>query len=176
MRPSFHLREKIISGQVFVDEIRRWPTNLKIFQNGSCHLTADREEDLHAFAESLGMKRSWFQPASWPHYDLTPERREAALEKGALFVPGKVQAKHRILLRRIRTIDWTPHFKYPECIIVCQNDHEFFSHGKLLFGDGLSDSKHVGIVSHRACPKCGLQYGHRKLSALPETMTIGGRR
>ena len=50
----------------------------------NCHLIADTEDELHAFAASVGLKRTWFQPKSFPHYDLTAARRHAALERGAI--------------------------------------------------------------------------------------------
>lgn len=50
----------------------------------SCHLIADTLEELHAMAANIGMKRSWFQEHSSPHYDLTSSRRKAALELGAI--------------------------------------------------------------------------------------------
>lgn len=85
---------------VYVDEIQRWPTNLRIFQEGSCHLTADTVEELHAFAARIGLRRAWFQSGRVPHYDLTPLRRLVALVEGAVFVPAKEQARRRIAARR----------------------------------------------------------------------------
>lgn len=84
---------------VRVDELRKWPTKIRCFKPGSCHLTADTLEELHAFAARLGMKREWFQPKSTPHYDLTASKRERALELGAVFVPGKEQARARMAAR-----------------------------------------------------------------------------
>ena len=51
----------------------------------SCHLLADDIEELHLFAEKIGMKRSWFQEgdASMPHYDLTANKRKQAVKMGA---------------------------------------------------------------------------------------------
>lgn len=52
-----------------------------------CHLVADSLEELHHFAGSLGLRRTWFQAkASYPHYDVTTTVRERALKLGAL--PG----------------------------------------------------------------------------------------
>lgn len=53
----------------------------------SCHLMADTEEEMHAFAKQLGLKRAWFQnrhpnPLLW-HYDLTATKRRQALRLGA---------------------------------------------------------------------------------------------
>lgn len=50
-----------------------------------CHMVADTPEELHAFAELLGLRRSWFQSASvYPHYDVTMAVRTKALRFGAL--------------------------------------------------------------------------------------------
>lgn len=52
----------------------------------SCHMVADTEEELHAMAAKIGMKRSWFQPASKqqvPHYDLVASKRKLAVQNGA---------------------------------------------------------------------------------------------
>jgi hypothetical protein len=51
-----------------------------------CHMLADTPAELHAMAESIGMKRDWYQSpekASFPHYDLSLSRRKFALERGA---------------------------------------------------------------------------------------------
>lgn len=58
----------------------------------SCHLLADTEEELHAMAESIGMKRSWFQDGdshSMPHYDLVESRRKKAIANGAIEINRK---------------------------------------------------------------------------------------
>lgn len=64
----------------------------------SCHLFADSLEELHAFAESIGMKREWFQDAKLPHYDLTETRRKKAVTKGAIEVNLK-WVKNRLRTR-----------------------------------------------------------------------------
>lgn len=71
---------------VYVDELmdHGWKMYGRLVQN--CHLftgTADLSE-LHAIAQRIGMRRSWFQnKVSAPHYDLTPSRRAAAIAAGA---------------------------------------------------------------------------------------------
>jgi hypothetical protein len=93
---------------VMVDDLIAWPLKVKgqagrIFGNGklSCHLTCDGDlQELHELARRIGMKRAWFQDhPTCPHYDLTPKRREAALAAGAVFVPGREQARRRRALR-----------------------------------------------------------------------------
>ena len=82
---------------VLVDDLRIWPTKIRCFKGGSCHLTTDGPlEELHAFAARIGLKREWFQEHRIaPHYDLTPKRRIAALALGAVYRPMRQQIKMR---------------------------------------------------------------------------------
>ena len=52
------------------------------------HLVADTDDELHAFAARLGMKREWFQHKSnrphQGHYDVPERARPEALELGAV--------------------------------------------------------------------------------------------
>jgi Protein of unknown function (DUF4031) len=58
-----------------------------------CHMVSDTsEEELHAFAARIGLRREWAQlrpKASAAHYDLTPERRVRAVKLGAVEVTGR---------------------------------------------------------------------------------------
>ena len=69
---------------VYVDEMivclqnKNWP------YSRACHLIADSVEELHAFADRMGLKRSWFQSKSVPHYDLTTGMRFKAIMMGAI--------------------------------------------------------------------------------------------
>lgn len=52
-----------------------------------CHLWCDKgeEEQLHALARKIGMRRSWFQnKIGFPHYDLVPPKRAKAIALGAV--------------------------------------------------------------------------------------------
>lgn len=70
---------------VYVDTLVKWPNAKPPFHRGSCHLTADTLEELHAFALKIGMKRAWFQDHPLcAHYDLTPPRRAEAVKAGAV--------------------------------------------------------------------------------------------
>ncbi|API58294.1 hypothetical protein BSL82_02380 [Tardibacter chloracetimidivorans] len=51
-----------------------------------CHMFADTADELHAMAARIGMRRSWYQPFSFPHYDVCLTRRGKAIEHGALVV------------------------------------------------------------------------------------------
>lgn len=93
---------------VYVDPLwrcirsRRWP------HAEACHLVADTREELHAFAERLGLRPEWFQRDSrLPHYDLTRGKRFQALRLGAQEISHKelaarVQAeRHRLQAGRM---------------------------------------------------------------------------
>lgn len=82
---------------IMVDELRRWPTKIRCFKDGSSHMTTDGElEELHAFAAKIGLRREWYQPHHLaPHYDLTSSKREHAIRLGAVFVPMREQLRKR---------------------------------------------------------------------------------
>jgi hypothetical protein len=54
-----------------------------------CHMLADSLEELHAMADKIGMKRSWYQPKSTPHYDLCQLQRLMAVQAGAIEIDRK---------------------------------------------------------------------------------------
>lgn len=49
-----------------------------------CHMIADTLDELHEMADAIGMRREWFQPRSFPHYDLSLSRRALAVGRGAV--------------------------------------------------------------------------------------------
>lgn len=70
---------------IYVDGLRDHGWHLRGHAQRSCHLLADSEAELHAFAARLGMKRAWAQKSrrGVAHYDLTAKRRVLALKLGA---------------------------------------------------------------------------------------------
>jgi hypothetical protein len=64
-----------------------------------CHMLADTLDELHAMADAIGMRRIWFQPVSFPHYDLNEERRDAAVRRGAIEVDRREIVR---IMRRLR--------------------------------------------------------------------------
>lgn len=67
------------------------------------HLQADTDQELHSFAETLGLRRSWFQPGSRPeaaHYDVSESMRVKAIKLGAISETREEGAKRRLKLRR----------------------------------------------------------------------------
>ena len=52
---------------------------------------ADSEQELHDFAQRIGLRRAWYQrDKTLPHYDLTPGRRMKAVALGAVEVTRDV--------------------------------------------------------------------------------------
>ena len=82
---------------VYVDQLQDCVANNRWRYARSCHLVADTLDELHAFAERLGLKRAWFQATSLPHYDLTKNKRELAVKRGA------IQIDQRQLVEILRT-------------------------------------------------------------------------
>jgi hypothetical protein len=75
---------------IYVDQLRIWPTKIRCFKKGSCHLFADTEEELHEFAAEIGLKKSYFQNGrNLAHYDLNKSRRKHALALGASELEGR---------------------------------------------------------------------------------------
>lgn len=68
-------------------------------RKGYAHLVADTVDELHKFAESIGLKRRLFHRGSkYPHYDVTEEQRATAIAAGAV---EKSTRELIVLLRRM---------------------------------------------------------------------------
>jgi hypothetical protein len=65
------------------------------------HMIADTLDELHAMADAIGMKREWFQPTSFPHYDVCLMRKAKAVELGAIDVP--TQRRFALIMRAIKS-------------------------------------------------------------------------
>lgn len=76
---------------ILVDTIRAYKTQLRYHH--WCHMVSTTSEDeLHAFAAKLGLKRSWAQlrpKASAAHYDLVPSKRALAIDLGVRAVGAR---------------------------------------------------------------------------------------
>lgn len=70
---------------VYVDDMLMQATVGRVTSRWS-HLTADTDEELHAFAARLGLKRAWAQypGTAHSHYDLTEGKRWQAIRLGAV--------------------------------------------------------------------------------------------
>jgi hypothetical protein len=67
-------------------------------------LTADTEDELHAFAAKLGLQRSTFQSGSQQvsvsgHYDITEGERDRAVALGAQAITARQEDKRERRLR-----------------------------------------------------------------------------
>src|SRR6266487_6591438 len=86
------------------------------------HLFADTQQELHEFAEKLGLRRSYFQPGRprgdgspsphW-HYDLTAGKRQQAIRLGAQPVTSReaveIIAAREAWAERARVADQASH-------------------------------------------------------------------
>ena len=74
---------------IYIDEIRDYTGIINLKYKKWSHMWTDGDiEELHEFAEKLGLKRRWFQNKKrLPHYDLVPTKRAIALRMGARFIP-----------------------------------------------------------------------------------------
>lgn len=80
---------------VYVDPLLPCILNKNWKYNYSCHLVADTITELHEFAMWLGLKPSWFQNKTIPHYDLTSNKRKQAVKLGAVEIDKKQFAKFK---------------------------------------------------------------------------------
>jgi len=81
---------------VYVDNVRIPFRGMRM-----SHMIADDLGELHDMAIAIGMKREWFQENSFPHYDVSDERRVAALALGAAAVERKELV---LVMRRYRAV------------------------------------------------------------------------
>jgi len=53
------------------------------------HLIADDINELHSFAQTIGLKLNWFQNHRIPHYDIWGSKLTKALRAGAKIITTK---------------------------------------------------------------------------------------
>lgn len=80
---------------VYVDELsdnRLYNRRRGFKYDLSCHLMADSEDELDAFATELSLRRSWRHD---DHYDLTANKRQQAVAAGAQEVTSREMVRIR---------------------------------------------------------------------------------
>jgi hypothetical protein len=72
---------------VYVDSMQA-----KVGRMRMCHMIADTDEELHAMAATIGVRRKWWQSpekTSGSHYDICLKMRAAAIKNGAVQITVK---------------------------------------------------------------------------------------
>lgn len=95
---------------VYVDLQIAWPISKKWPYGAVSHLYCPVEKELHLFAKSIGLKRKWCSDFTQPgsallHYDLSPNKRNQALRKGAIY-DRRGRMCHTCILMRKRKIGY----------------------------------------------------------------------
>lgn len=67
---------------ILVDPVKKYETNLR-FKQWSHMVSTVGPDELHEMADKLALKREWWQPGSFSHYDVTPSKRRLAIVYGA---------------------------------------------------------------------------------------------
>jgi hypothetical protein len=80
---------------VYVDDMRLQARVGRITARWS-HLHADSVDELHGFAQRIGLKRAWFQDKpGFAHYDVTDTKRREAIRAGAKSITYREMATRR---------------------------------------------------------------------------------
>lgn len=69
---------------VYVDALLPCVPNKNWRYRKSCHMIADTKDELLEFADLLGLSWSWLQSTRILHFDLTENKRAAAVRLGAV--------------------------------------------------------------------------------------------
>lgn len=81
---------------IYIDTLADYGWEINGCRVRSCHMMTDgRTEELHVFAERIGLRRSWVQWGKGsrnPHYDLTESVRKLAVAAGAIEVNKRAMA------------------------------------------------------------------------------------
>jgi len=86
---------------VYIDKLHSCQPTKRWRYTRACHLFADTIEELHEFANLIGLRRGWFEDKNPPHYDLTVNKRRAALRDGAIEITDR-QVVELCRLRRAK--------------------------------------------------------------------------
>jgi hypothetical protein len=91
---------------VYVDDVRHRYGRMIM-----CHLWADTDAEMHAMIDAIGMDRRWHQrppKASWSHYDVCLEKKQMAIDRGAILTdkygPVEHVARKKGDIRRLELI------------------------------------------------------------------------
>lgn len=90
---------------VYVDIMMDCLLNQNWHYSQSCHMIADTEQELVAFAKQIGLKPEWIQRKRLLHFDLTASKRMVAIKKGAIELERKMFSKKAKEINKERLSD-----------------------------------------------------------------------
>lgn len=123
---------------IYVDPLFNHEGSATFRWKRSCHMYADSLDELHSMALNVGMKLAWFQDKpTFPHYDLVPLRRAAAVKLGAIEHTREEMVKFTrdrrdAHAKRIK-IAWIPFIEEHREVFECEHGPYYY----LDPGDGL---------------------------------------
>jgi hypothetical protein len=79
--------ERGLNVSIYVDDMR-----LRYGRMIMCHMIADTEQEMHDFADHIGVKRRWFQR---DHYDICLRTKARARQYGAIEVTRRAMVRLR---------------------------------------------------------------------------------
>jgi hypothetical protein len=85
---------------IYIDPPKYYP-NCKLPYKHWSHMATNQADltELHNMAQAIGLKRDWFQQhKTLPHYDITPNKIDLAVQHGAIVVD------HETLVRKCSSI------------------------------------------------------------------------
>ncbi len=112
---------------VYVDDVRH-----RFGRMVMCHMWADTDDELHAIAGRLGLKRIWFQQppkASWKHYDISLSLKAKVIGMGAVLTDKYGPNEHLARLKGDqRTLDLIALLRKQRAASLDQTDLFKFDH------------------------------------------------
>jgi hypothetical protein len=85
---------------VYVDDMYRIPMG-RFGRMKMSHMVGDTEEELHAMADKIGLKRKWYQG---DHYDVSMSTRAKAVAAGAKEITLRELANMELAKRKAKAI------------------------------------------------------------------------
>lgn len=78
---------------IYIDPLKSYPGHRLQY----AHMTADTLEELHEYADLIGLDRKWFHNVRHPHYDVSEKRYADAVGGAKLVSSREIMQKAKLL-------------------------------------------------------------------------------